>query len=596
MTDATRYDETQHVGTEPRRYTQPSTAAYAMATVFTAVMLWFTAQGFMWLDDYELQALAYQAPWLSLDYLTQPWGGHFMPAGFALAQVLAKTTPFAYAPIVAIVAIGMGLFAFGMARLFLFVLGNRWAALVPLGLILVSGAVWDSATWWIAALNAVPLLAAIPFATRWHLIWLRDGSFRAGLLAWLTVAIACLFFEKALGLIGFLALITVALRGRWHPPRQRRYSLVLLVAYAATAIAVATAYLASTTGTAARLPDLSTLTAFMLEGGLAFPPLLLGGPWAWSEAGLSATPLPLEIVALNILLVLALWQSVRSGRSALLWAGVLAYLLAVIAVVASGRAIWGVQVISQPRYFGEAVVYVLIVATVSYAYLDPAPGLPRDLGRWRQALGAGIAVLVTQVLVVGLFTTLPALSRSLLDNPSRVYVVGAIGSLSADERPVLNAIVPGDVLWPLVTPRNQLRFFFSPLFEPDRFPDVDARLDVLNAFGAVRPGRVVDDQNAPPEEPCPWILRSAQTQVPLAVPLADYWHTVRFSYVAGGPTTVSVSLDGGSPVAVPLSPGLQEAFVFLDGGGDTLTISRIPDGIGACIGDVSVGFTAEAAQ
>jgi hypothetical protein len=76
----------------------------------------------------------------------------------------------------------------------------------------------------------------------------------------------------------------------------------------------------------------------------------------------------------------------------------------------------------------------------------------------------------------------------------------------------------------------------------------------------------------------------------------DYWHTVRLSYVAGGPTTVSVSLDGGSPVAVPLSPGLQEAFVFLDGGGDTLTISRIPDGIGACIGDVSVGFTAEAAQ
>lgn len=574
---------------------QPRTAAYALAAIFTAAMLWFTAQGFMWLDDYELQALAYQAPWFSLDYLTQPWGGHFMPAGFALAQVLAKTTPFTYVPIVAMVTLGMGLFSFGSARLFLFLLGNRWSALVPLGLILVSGAIWDAATWWIAALNAVPLLAAIPFATRWHLIWLRDGSFRAGVLAWLTATTACLFFEKALGLIAFLALITIALRGRWQPGRQRRQSRVLLVAYAATAAGVAAAYLLSTTGTVARLPDPSTATAFLREGGLSFPPLLLGGPWAWSPPGLAATPLPLEIVALSLVLVVALWQAVRSPRSALLWGGMLAYVLAVIAVVASGRAVWGVQVISQPRYFSEAVVYVTIVAALSYVYLDPAPDILGGAWRVKRAVGIASSIVFAEILILGLATTLPFLSRSLQDNPSRVYVVGAIESLTADEQPVLNGLVPGDVLWPLVSPRNQLRFFFSPIFGEKKFPDVDTQLTVLDAFGSVRPGRVVDENNAPPNEPCPWTLSSTETKVPLAVPLVDYWHTVRFSSLSGGPTSVQVSLDGGGPVTVILAPGLQESYVFLDGQGDTLTFSRVLDGTGVCIGDLSVGFAGEVA-
>jgi hypothetical protein len=575
--------------------TQPRTAAYAMAAIFTTAMLWFTAQGFMWLDDYELQAIAYQAPWLSLDYLTQPWGGHFMPAGFALAQVLAKTTPFTYVPIVAMVTLGMGLFSFGSARLFLFLLGNRWAALVPLGLILASGAIWDAATWWIAALNAVPLLAAIPFATRWHLIWLRDGSFRDGVLAWLTTTAACLFFEKALGLVAFLALITIALRGQWQPRRQRKHSSALLVAYVATAVGVAAAYLLSTTGTVAQVPDLATATAFLREGGLSFPPLLMGGPWSWSPPGLSATPVGLEILALTIVLVIALCQAVRSPRSALLWGGMLAYVLAVIAVVASGRAIWGVQVISQPRYFSEAVVYVVIVATLSYAYLDPTPSILRHAWRGKRVVGIAGGVLFAEVMILGLAATLPVLSRSLQANPSRVYVVGAIDSLAADEQPMLNGLVPGDVLWPLVSPRNQLRFFFSPTFGSEKFPNMDTSLTVLDAFGSVRPGRVVDEQNAPPDETCPWTLRSEETTVPLAVPLVDYWHTVRFSSLSGGPTSVSVSLEGGAPVSVPLSAGLQESYVFLDGQGDTLTFSRVPDGTGVCIGDLSIGFTAEVA-
>jgi hypothetical protein len=591
---------TLQAGTEPalptsRQVPAPRTLAYAMAGLFSLTMLWFTAQGFMLLDDYELQGLAYQAPWLDLDYLTQPWGGHFMPAGFALAQVLAKTTPFTYLPMALLITAGMTIFAFASARLMIFLFGNRWRTLAPLGLLLVSGAVWDSATWWIAALNAVPLLMAIPLATMWHISWLRDGSLRAGLLAWLTVVIACLFFEKAIGLVAFLALLTLALRGIWSPPRPRGHAYLLLGLYAGTVLGVSVTYVVTTTGTVASAPDIATLASFLKVGGLAFPALVLGGPWAWAPPALAATPLPLAVLALNAVLVLALWQSLRSRRATLLWVGMLVYVLAVIAIVASGRALWGVQVIAQPRYFSEAVVYAVLIACIAWAYLEPAISDGSVPSRWRKGGTVLVATVVIQGLLTGLATTLPALSRSMLANPSRAYVVGSIEALDATEQPILNGLVPGDVMWPLVTPRNQLRFFFSPLFEEERFPDSLGTLEVLNAFGFLRPGTVLDPRSEASAEPCPWLLRERETVVPLPSPLPDYWHTVKFSYLAGAPTSLEVRLQGGQAVNVPINSGLHEGYAFLQGSGEELTFSRVPDGVGVCLSDIAVGFPIEKA-
>lgn len=577
----------------PLRAPRPRTVALAMAGTFTLVMLGFTLQGFMLLDDYELQSLAFSAPWLDPAFLTQPWGGHFMPAGFALAQLLAKTTPFTYLPMSILITAGMGAFAYASARLFVYILGDRWRALVPLGLVLVSGATWDSATWWIAALNAVPLLIAIPTATLLHLRWLRDGSTRDAVLAWGTVVIAALFFEKALGLIAFLGLITLALRGRGRGVRNRRTVVLLCGLYSVTLIAFATAYLASTTGTAAQLPDTATLASFMQNGLLTFPALTLGGPWQWAPPAIAATPLVLAVLCLNLVLALAIYQSVRNRRAAILWIGLLVYVVSLIGIVASGRAVWGVQVISQPRYFSEAVVYAVIIAAVSWAYLAPSRVEAALSERWRRAASLVVAFAVIQLLVIGLGTTLSALSRNLLANPSRVYVVGAINSLAQSEEPILNAIAPGDVLWPLIAPRNQLDFLFTPVADGSRFPATADTLTVLNAFGMPRPGVVIDDAAQSPDEPCPWILRDSGTDIPLPASLPEYWHTVRFTYLAGGPTVVKVGLGSDVPVSVPITPGLNEAYVFLAGGGDTLTVTRVPDGVGVCLSEIEVGFTAE---
>lgn len=572
---------------------QPRTVAAGMVLAFAATMLWFTLQGFLLLDDYELQALAYQAPWLDPSYLTQPWGGHFMPAGFALAQLLAKTVPFNYLPMAALITAGMTLFAAASARLFFFLLGNRWAALLPLGAVLVSGAIWDATTWWIASLNAVPLLVAIPAATYWHLRWLRDNRFRDALLAWGAAMTAALFFEKALGLVAFLGLISLALRGRWGTERRTGKSATLIVLYAVTVTACAVGYLASTTGNVAQLPDASVIASFLRVGLLAFPSFLLGGPWEWAAPGVANTPLALAIISLNAVLVLAIWQSVRNRRAALLWMGMLAYVIALIVVVASGRSIWGVQVIAQPRYFSEAVVYAVIIGTVSWAYLAPVPPSAAFPERWRGGTRVVTAVVAIQLMVIALATTLPALSRSLLANPSRTYVVGAIDALTSDSGAVLNGMVPGDVVWPLVAPRNQLSFVFSPMFDGKRFPDSSETLRVLNAFGAIRPGEVVDTLAKPPNEPCPWILRETETSVPLPGPVPDYWHTLRFTYLAEAPTVVDVSLGSGPAVSVEIATGLNESYVFLQGGGQDLSFTRIDDGVGVCLSDIEVGFTTE---
>ena len=74
--------ETPAAWTSPR----PRNVAYALAATFSVGMLWFVSNAFFWLDDYELQSLAYAAPWFTWEYLAQPWGGHFMPAAFGVAQ------------------------------------------------------------------------------------------------------------------------------------------------------------------------------------------------------------------------------------------------------------------------------------------------------------------------------------------------------------------------------------------------------------------------------------------------------------------------------------------------------------------------------
>lgn len=579
--------------TAPWTAPRPRNVAYALAATFSVGMLWFVSNAFFWLDDYELQSLAYAAPWFTWEYLAQPWGGHFMPAAFALAQGLAKATPFTYVPMIALVSAGMATSAFGLARLFIYVLGDRWRALVPLALVLASGAMWDAATWWIAALNAVPLLAAIPFATLWHLQWLQQGSWRAGLQAWGVVALACLFFEKSLGLLFFLALVTLALRGRWLPPRPIWQMRALLLLYVAAAAFVVIGYVASSTGGVARATDLPTLLEFLRVGGLTFPPLLLGGPWWWSPPSIAATPFAIALACSLIVVAWALWQTRRARRAGLLWAGILMYVVALIAVVAAGRAGWGVQVIAQPRYFVDAVVYAIVASALAWAYLPGPAHTTRTRSRWRRGAMVVSAIAFTEFLVLGLALTIPFLARAMQDNGSRLYVVGAVTTLTEGDVTINNGLVPGNVMWPLVQPRNQLRFVFSPVIDADRLPDVRDSLSVLDGFGQLRPGEVVDDPVPAPSGSCPWPLLERQTVVTLPVSRPDYWHTVRFAYLAGAPTSIEVSLDDGTPAVVPLSSGLHQAYAFIDGGGDQLTFTRIPDGVTICITEAAIGFAAE---
>lgn len=571
---------------------RPQTIAYSMATAFTVLMLWFTAQGFLRLDDYQVQARAYLAPWLAPEFLLQPWAGHFMPASFALAQVFAKTVPFTYVPMILAMTVGMGLFAFVMARLSLFVLGDRWRALIPLALALASGAIWDSATWWVAALNAIPLLIVIPLATLLHLRWLREGSFARGILAWVTVTVGCLFFEKTLAVIAFLAVITVVLRGRFDAtaPRRpsRRQNAYLVGLYAATALVFLGTYAYSQTGSIASVPDISAAMAFIDSGVLrTFPPLTMGGPWWWSDAGLAATPLAVSIVAANVLLVVALLQSLRARRAALLWTFCLAYVVINVLVISSGRAVWGAQVITAPRYFAEAVLFVIITGSLCGAYLTAPGSLP---GRAR-AIGT---VALVEGIVLGLACTLTGLSTAVLSNPSRVYAVGAIETLARGDGAILNGLVPGFVMWPLVAPENQTRNMFAPIASPDLFPDSAERLEFLTWSGAITPATLRGPKARLPGEPnCPWPVVGATQSAAFDDPLPDYWHTVSFDYLAGAPMVVEVGLGDAPPVSVRLRTGLHTAYAFVSGGGDRVVISRVLDGTGLCITRVEVGAPEE---
>lgn len=568
-------------------------------------VLWACASGWFHADDFVFRGQGAGYPWLDPEYLFQPWGGHLMPAGFALAQAFAKPGNFAYGAIVLSLAAGQSLVAYLLYRTLTRHFGYRWRILALLGVYLVSIPVLQATVWWVSALNALPYLACLVLiadrALRWstapaaaHLWWI-----------WGLQLAALAFFEKAV--LGFL-LIPMLLwtlspeLGGWAAVRdvaRRAWGLwaglgLLLAGWAAL-------FLSNRTSDMAAPPDTAIVSDQLWYGLIGtFLPSLLGGPWSWQASGAldgyarASVDWRLACVTLALALGAGLWLASWGVRARRALVTVVVYAVVLVVLLNVGRQTFLVATSNLPRYYADLTVVTVLCLAVASTRLrhDPAPDLlhERALPRPDRRSAIAVAAVANLVLIANLWSS-STLVRGVAQSPERSYAEQVVADLHqlGPDRQVVDGAVPAEIMGPLGSPYNSYSWFFAGLPGAARIVADAAELLVIDDEGRVGPGAVVGPTSVPgPDLGCGYRVRS-QRSVPLDAQVIPWRHVVALDYSVPADSELEVSMAGGDPVVVPLRAGTRQAFFPIDGGGTSVLVRRTGEGTPVCVSRIVVG-------
>ncbi|AWB83112.1 hypothetical protein [Corynebacterium liangguodongii] len=505
------------------------------------------AQGWLYWDDLVLQAKVRD---LGLaDALLTPHDGHLMPAGWLVEWALARFAPLSAPAALAVLAAlqaGTALAVAWCCR----VLTPRPAA--PLALYLLSPLTLPATTWLAAGLNSLPVHASLAMVTGHGVRYLRGGSrgHLAAASAWLCGGL--LFSERAL-VIGPAAVAMVTCWGL----RERLGRLAAVLALPTAAWAAAYLALVDPAAEAGDRGGLAGLATLVARGYVyALLPAAAGGPWHW-QRWVPGPPFAAEsalgvLAGAAVVAVVLAW----SRRHLVAWVPVLVYPLAPLLTLwwaRSGEYTAG-EIVMTLRYVSTAAV----IAALTLAVLTSRCARPR------------LCRPIALVVAASCLASSTSYARAWAEQPAREYFANLRG-------PVLDQAVPLEVLLPVTSPYNRLS-----RLAPWVVADTVVEPSLVDAHGNRIPAALVTQRTS--AEGC------GAGELPLDGPLVDYEWTVLLNYAAGSAGSAEVSLDG-APVSVPLEPGLHQAWVRVEGGGDRIRVNADAD---TCFGRSEVGQLASA--
>ena len=417
-------------------------------------------RGYFYWDDLILVGRAGTHRLLSPSFLFDDHDGHVMPAAFLVAGAITRLAPLNWVgPAISLVVLQL-LASLALLRSLYVILGWRPVLLVPLTFALFTPLGVPGFAWWAAALNSLPMLAALAWVCADAILLIRTGNQRyapTGVLAYLG---GLLFFEKA-AVIPFVAFAVAALlchvqgdrsaiRTVWRAGiRLWTASLALTGGWVVVYLAVVNQHRWSS--------DL-TMTWDLLRRSVThgIVPGLAGGPWVW-ERWAPASP----------------WAVPPHGQGARL-AGTGRGAGDIAGPQAAHRPVW----LTAAGYVVACQVPIYLMRSSRFTVLE----LAQTLRYFRSRRGAGVAgrgrVLRTQPPVVRLarcvgsphgVTTAVAASfvasswystatflTSWRDNPAQPYLQNARRDLAAaranSSAPLLDQevdpLVLGRVAWP----------------------------------------------------------------------------------------------------------------------------------------------------
>ncbi len=581
-------------------------AAAALIAVQLAVRAALAFGGYFYWDDLILIGKAGTHNLLSPSYLFDDHDGHVMPGAFLLAGTITRLAPLDWTwPAISLLALQL-LASLTLLRALYVILGWRPVLLIPLTFALFTPLTVPGFAWWAAALNSLPMLAALAWVCADAILLVRTGNQRYAATGTLAYLGGLLFFEKA-AVIPFVAFALAALLRHVRGDRSAsaavwRAGVRLWVAALALTVVWVGVY-AAVVNQRRWSFDL-TMTGDLLWRSVThgIVPGLAGGPWhwgRWAPASPWATPPP-SVMALGWLVLAGMLavSLVRKQRVGMVWLTAAGYAVACqvpIYLMRSSKQT-ALELAQTLRYLPDlAVVLALLAAVALSAPNRPAGPRWLDASPKRAAVTAALAVLF---VTSSLYSTATFLA-SWRDNPVEPYLrnvrAGLAAAHAASTAPLLDEEVDPLVLQRVAAPENLASHMFALLRDRPEFASATTQLRMLDSSGRLIPARVTWVRTIVPG-PTPRCGYFAQPDRPARLlldgPLLPADWTVELNYLANSDGSMTLSLTQGPDVKVPVHPGLNRVFVRLPGTGDAITVRADTIALSLCLASGPVGFLA----
>ncbi|GAA1012689.1 hypothetical protein GCM10009551_098810 [Nocardiopsis tropica] len=572
-----------------------------------AVLRGFLAhRGYFYGDDFDLLFKA-QVAGPVIDGLQ--YSGHTMPLPLAVSGWFGRTFHANWEVAAVLLVLGQVAASLAVIRA-LVVLAAPSAAAVVAGaaVYLASPFTVASSTWVSAALNSLPLHAALATAVAESVAFVRTRRRRHAVVALGALAFGLACSEKALiivpAAVGAALLFLTVRGGRGAVRRAVRSGRFLWAGFAGMA-AIWGAVVVATTDYPAEFPAGrrfgQTVDGLVHAFAHTVVPGVAGGPWRWVRMG-TAVPWvevtrPQFLAGVAVALIVGAVTVWLVRRGWLLWAAALiVYPVLSLAPVYWSRAGETTTVLfalSNRAQSDIAVVWALLVAIGVGAY---ARGRRGRTGRARVrdgVAGSAVVLLVAVSMVGGAVSTVQF---------SRIWDLDPTGDYAARlEATLASARGSGGVLLDQRIDSEMLR----------TAPDLETGLRGLYGDGAPRVARSTDYANlatigtdgalvqAGLEVAAPAFVTSTTlagtTTIELPQPLFDWQWVVVLTTHLTRPADITAELESGTPTTVSVPAGRSQSTAFLiEGGGSELrltTTSPAPIGtlMSAMVGKVRDG-------
>ncbi len=561
--------------------------------------------GYFYWDDLILVGRASTQGLLSPSYLLDDHDGHVMPAAFLIAGTIIRLAPLVWTgPAISLVVLQL-LASLALLRALYVILGWRRVLLVPLTFALFTPLAVPGFAWWAAALNSLPMLAALAWVCADAILLVRTGNQRYAVTGVLVYFGGLLFFEKA-AVIPFVAFAVAALACHVRGDRSALRSVwragLWLWTTSVTVTAGWVALYLAVVNQQRWSSDLSMTWALLWRSVThGIVPGLAGGPWdwdRWAPASPWATPPPLAMALGWVVLIGVFALSlVRKQRIGLVWLTAVGYVVACqvpIYLMRSSR-FTALELAQTLRYFPDLVVVLALLAAVAFT----APN--RGTSRWLDSSPTRTAVITSVAalfLASSLYSTATFLA-SWRDNPAEPYLQNARASLAAAQAdsnaPLLDQEVDPLVLQRVARPENLASHIFALLRDRPEFATATTKLRMFTSAGRLVDARVTWVRTIVPG-PMPQCGYFAQPDHPASLtldgPLLPADWTVELNYLANSDGSMTLSLSDGPDTKVPVHPGLNRVYARLPGSGDAITVRANTTALALCIASGPVGFLA----